>query len=210
MKIIVISPPYRIQEEEEIVTSLFENGLASFHLRKPNARLSEIKQFLEAIPAKYHNRILLHSYHGLARRFELQGIHYTSSHLKPGFKNWWLTKRLASYGQNLERTCTYKKLAAFHEKSEIPFDYVFLTPVFHPGTGQLHSDLSRNTIQAAIEKSGKKIVAMGGIDIERIQEVQELGFSGMALNNCLWSKVNPVDEFCKIRTRCQELGLYIE
>jgi len=210
MKIIVISPPYRIQEEEEIITSLFENGLTSFHLRKPGARLSDLKRYIGAIPAKFHSRILIHSYHTLVRRFDLQGVHYTSGHLEPGLKNWWLNKRMASYEQNLVKTCTYKKLAALHEKAEIPFDYVFLTPVFHPGTGQLHSALSGNTIQAAIEKSGKKIVAMGGIDIERIQQVHELGFSGLALNNCLWSKVDPVEEFCKIITRCQELGLYIE
>lgn len=209
MKIIVLSPPYRIQEEEEIITRLFENGLTSFHLRKPNARHSELKHYLEAIPAKFHNRILIHSNYSLVRKFDLQGIHYTSSHFKPGIKSWWLTKRMAAYGHNLERTCTYKKITALDERSEIPFDYVFLTPVFHPGTGQLHSAISAHAIRAAIEKSGKKIVAMGGIDIERIQRVYELGFSGLALNNCLWSKVDPVEEFSKIMSRCQELGIYI-
>jgi thiamine-phosphate pyrophosphorylase len=210
MKIIVISTPYRLQEEHTILTQLFENGLTSFHLRKPRWRFSEMKEYLQAIPAQYHNRIITHTHHKLVKQFKLQGVHYTSVHLQPTFKNWWHSRRLARYTQDLVKTASYKKLATLAEKSDINYDYVFLTPVFDSITGKFQSGLYDDSLTRTLQQCEKKVIAMGGVDIRRIERIQEIGFSGMALNNCLWKAADPLEEFCKITARCRELGIWVE
>lgn len=210
MKIVVISTPYRLQEEQTILTQLFENGLTSFHLRKPRSRFGEMKEYLQAIPAQYHNRIITHTHHKLVKQFNLQGVHYTSVHLQPTFKNWWHARQLARYTKDLVKTASYKKLSTLAEKSEINYDYVFLLPVFDSITGKFQSGLYEDSIKKTLQQCGKKVIAMGGIDIHRIERIQELGFAGMALNNCLWNAADPVEEFCKITNRCRELGIWVE
>ena len=61
MKLIVISSPTPVPNEHEIINSLFEEGLEIFHVHKPDFSKQEIKDFIQQIPSKYHNRIALHS-----------------------------------------------------------------------------------------------------------------------------------------------------
>lgn len=61
MKLIVISSPAPVPNEHTFINSLFEEGLKIFHIHKPNFSKQEIKNFIQKIPSKYHNRIVLHS-----------------------------------------------------------------------------------------------------------------------------------------------------
>ena len=61
MKLIVISNPTPLGNEQEIVCSLFEAGLKCFHVYKPLFSKEEIQNYIQEIPSMYHNKILLHS-----------------------------------------------------------------------------------------------------------------------------------------------------
>src|ERR1039458_7901787 len=61
MKLIIISSPVAVPNEHEIINSLFEEGLEIFQLHKPDFSKDEMKQFVQQIPFKYHNKIALHS-----------------------------------------------------------------------------------------------------------------------------------------------------
>jgi thiamine monophosphate synthase len=50
-------------------------------------------------------------------------------------------------------------------------------------------------IRAAIEKSGKKIIARGGVDETRILQIHNLGFYGLALYSHIWKNTNPKEAF---------------
>src|SRR3972149_4312026 len=73
--IIVISNPAAIAKEHAIINQLFDEGLEIFHLRKKGFSENEIKKFIELIPEKYFNRIVLHSHYRLAKEYNLKGIH---------------------------------------------------------------------------------------------------------------------------------------
>jgi len=210
MKIVVISQAKTIENEHAIVQQLFEAGLDSFHLRKPRLRTKELIEYLEKIPSQFHNRIITHTHHRLASKFNLQGIHYTRLHLEPSFKNWWRERKLGLINRKLIRTSSHNKLASLYDQSDINFDYVFLSPIFDSITGKYQSGFYEDSIKAAIQKTGLKIVARGGIDVSRIEKVNELGFYGMALYSCIWKSETPVEEFLKITRRCQELGIKVE
>lgn len=210
MKIVAISQPKMIENEHLIIQQLFEAGLDTFHIRKPRLRTQQLMEYIEKIPAQFHNRLIIHSHHRLARKYNLLGIHYTRLHLEPTFKNWWREKKLSLVKRKLVRTSSHNKLASLYDQSEIAFDYVFLSPIFDSITGKYQSGFYEDSIKAAVQKTGLKIVARGGIDISRIEKVNELGFYGMALYSCLWNSQTPVEEFLKIIRRCNELGIKVE
>lgn len=207
MKVIVISPQYNIADEDRIITRLFESGLQSFHLFKPSHRYNQLKAYLNKIPDQYHERIIIHTHHKLITEYNLQGVHYTRVHLEPTLKNWWQKKRLSPFTENMVKTATHRKLASLYEKSDIDFNYVFLQPVFDPITGKLQSGFYDDALIKANNKTGLKIVAQGGIDVRRIERIVELGFYGMALNNVLWNKESPIEEYKKFINRFQELNI---
>lgn len=210
MKIAVISPANDFKKEHEIITELFENGLTTYHIRKPFYRKEKLKEYIKQIPEQFHNKIIIHSHHTLARTFNILGVHYSDRDLELNFKNWWREKMLASRAKTLIKTTSHKKLATLYEKKEMNFDYVFLMPVFDPITGRYQSGYYEDGLKAALKKSNERIVVMGGVDITRIEKIIELGFYGMGLSSCLWDKENPVEEYCKITACCKELGVLIE
>src|ERR1041384_3209955 len=92
MKLVIISSSASIENEAKIITSLFEAGLENFHLRKHKLSTRATKELLSEIPAHFHNRIILHSHHSLARKFKLRGIHLTKSHIKKKYRTWFLIR----------------------------------------------------------------------------------------------------------------------
>jgi thiamine-phosphate pyrophosphorylase len=210
MKIVVISPTNNFKEEHEIISELFENGLTMYHIRKPFYGKEKLKEYIKKIPEQFHNRIIIHSHHTLARTFNVLGVHYSNKDLELNFRNWWREKMLVSRAEILIKTTSHKKLATLYEKKEMNFYYVFLMPVFDPITGHYQSGYYEDGLKAAIKKSKEKIIVLGGVDIKIIEKIVELGFYGMGLNSCLWDKENPVEEYLKIVARCKELGVLIE
>lgn len=61
MKLIVISPSVSLQNEHQLVNSLFEEGLDIFHIHKPDFSEQEIKNFISRIPEKNHGKIFFHT-----------------------------------------------------------------------------------------------------------------------------------------------------
>lgn len=210
MKITVISPTNNFKGEHEIVAELFENGLTNYHVKKPLYSKDNLKEYIKKIPEQFHNRIVIHSHHTLVHKFDLLGIHYSDRDFEPSFRNWCRETIIASNAEKIIKTTSHKKLASLYEKREMSFEYAFLLPVFDPITGHYQSGYYEDGLKAAIKKSNERIVVMGRVDINRIEKIIELGFYGMGLNSCLWDKVNPIEEYCKIIIRCKELGILVE
>ena len=210
MKVIIISPTKVKEAEIKNVTLLFEAGLGSYHLSKPKFSTRQLQEYIEKIPKQFHNRIVIHSHHNLARKYNLQGVHYTKKHLEPNFHNWWREKLLRINTSHFIKTTSHGKLASLYEEEEMKFDYVFLSPIFDTITGKYQSGFYEDSIVAAIQKTGKKIIARGGVDVTRVEKINELGFYGMALYSSLWDRENPVEEYLKVIHRCKELGISVE
>jgi thiamine-phosphate pyrophosphorylase len=210
MKIILLSKTRYDEKEMELVTRLFENGLETYHLRKPRLSTREMRKVLDDIPKHFHSRIIIHSHHQLARQYNLKGVHYTRTHLKKSFKNWWRKVTLGLSKSDIIRTSSFTKLSSLYDESEIEFDYVFLSPVFDSLTGKFQSGFYEDGIRAAINKSGRNIVARGGVDYRRLEKIKEMGFYGMTLGSCIWDSKEPLEEYLRIVARCRELNMEVE
>lgn len=196
--IIIISNPTAIADEHVIIEQLFDEGLEIFHIRKKSYSENEIKIFLEQIPEKYYNRIVLHSHYHLAKEYNLKGIH-----VPVDFKNEASKQSLSVSFHALDEV----------EKCENKFDYGFISPVFDSISKEGYKskfDLKemydfiqtyKSLSPLGIAGEGLPLLALGGIDEDKIDIVKELGFSGIALLGAIWQNENPLEKFKRIKEK---------
>jgi thiamine-phosphate pyrophosphorylase len=206
MKLIVISPVRSKDHETRLVTELFEHGLETLHLRKPGMRRSEMREYIEAIPSHFHNRIVIHSHHTLARRYMLKGVHMTRMHLKKPFISWFRMRMLRVRKPDALQTSTFHRLANIYE-NKIDYNYVLLGTIFDPISGKFGPGYSEHSLRAALEKSRQPVIARGGTSVDNIALCNDLGFAGMAFASSIWKAENPVEAFCAVIIRCRELNI---
>lgn len=211
MKLIVVSNSKIINNEELLLTKLFEMGLETLHLRKPNLSTKKIKELLNKIPKQFHNRIVLHSHHNLARKFNVKGIHITKVHKKNKFQTWFNIQMIKIKNSNVVITTSYNTIGdILDHEHQYKYSYVFLSPIFDSLSSRFQSGFTEYSLKSAISKSKYKIIARGGIDINCIEKANEIGFAGLAFYSSLWKAKEPVQEFNKIIEKFQELNIPIE
>lgn len=185
--IILISNPAPVKDEHEIISQIFDKGLDVFHLRKKEFQENELRTFIENIPEKYRGKIVLHSHYHLAGEYGLRGIHVPNT-----FK-----------GEMPDGTLS----VSFHSpeeilKSELPFDYGFLSPVFDSISKEgYQSKFNAGELKLFLKDRKAKIIALGGMDEDKIETVKDMGFSGIALLGAIWQNEHPADKFKRIKER---------
>jgi thiamine-phosphate pyrophosphorylase len=211
MKLIVISSSNSIEDEVRIVTQLFEAGMETFHIRKHKLSTRSMKEFISAIPNHFHNRIVIHSHHKLARKFDLKGIHLTKSHKKRKWKTWLVLKLIRIKNPDIIITTSYSTIGQIlATKQDYDYSYAFLSPIFDNFNSKFQGGFTEHSLKSAIQKSALKIVARGGVDIAAISNAQSIGFYGIAFYSSLWKSKDPVAEFNKAVEKFQELHIPVE
>lgn len=198
MKLIVITGSKTLTDEPSMVTKMFEDGLMTLHLRKPRYTTQEMRDYIEAIPDYYHNRIIIHSHHILAAKYNLKGIHFTGTHLSKKWKYFFTRLRLRIKFGKLFKTRSYKRLANIHNKEEHDFDYYLMGTVFNNLTGELYGGFYEEALVSGLKNSNKQIIARGGVTDKVIDKCQKYGFAGIAFSSYIWESGNPCDQFLKI------------
>lgn len=182
MKLIVISHPTNFPNEKEIIISLFENGLEIFHLHKPNFSVRQN-----------------------GRTPSFSGEEEIKNFIQQFPK------------KEQEKIFLHSDFPKFHSLQELndckeKYEYVFLSPVFdsiskknYKGmfSHRLHkfSQIKSELISAI---SGKNIIALSGIDEDKIETCRELGFAGVAVLGAIWNSKNPIEKFRKIKLLCEK------
>jgi thiamine-phosphate pyrophosphorylase len=209
MKLILISATHSIEKEPEILTDLFAKGLQTLHLRKPKFSTPRLKKLLQSIPSKYHNRIIIHSHHKLALNFDLKGIHLTKTHKRRRFKTWLTLKLLNSRKPNLFITTSHTKLGNILEADKF-YNYVFLSPIFDSSTSKYQAGFTEHSLKGVLKKSPYKVIARGGVDVDQIEKVKEIGFDGLVIRSSIWDSDDPIAEFTRYQETFNKLGISIE
>jgi thiamine-phosphate pyrophosphorylase len=175
MNVIVITYPNFLQNENEYISSLFDAGLEILHLRKPNATKEEYERLLNAIPQKYHKRIMLHDFFELTEKYDVRGVHFN--------------RRNPEYN----RTKNIKISKSCHSIWELEmidrFDYVFLSPVFDSVSKEGYcAAFSHEELLCASEVGliNEKVIALGGIDVNRLPLLEPYNFGGIGTLGTVW------------------------
>ncbi len=209
MKLIVISPSKNSEHEPKKVTALFEHGLETFHLRKPSMRTKEMRNYLEEIPAHFHGRIVVHSHHKLAAKYDLRGVHLTRQHQKQKLRTWFRLRFLRLRKPGLIVTTSFHRLPSVYQNKD-RFDYVMLGTIFNQVDGKFNAGYNEHILRAALSKSPIPIIARGGTGPDTVGLCNDLGFAGVALYSSVWKSGDPVEAFVAIVKQCRELNIPVE
>lgn len=210
MKLIVITGSKTLVDEPSLVTKMFEDGLMTLHLRKPKLTTQEMRDYIEEIPDYFHNRIIIHSHHILAAKYNLKGIHFTATHLSKKWKYFFTRMRLRIKFVKLFKTRSYKRLSNVHNVEEHNFDYYLMGTVFNNLTGELYGGFYEEALVSALKNTNKKIVARGGVSDKVIEKARNYGFDGIAFSSFIWEAQNPCGQFLNIIRKFNELNIKIE
>lgn len=210
MKLVVITQSKTTENELSSIVKMLEAGLDTLHVRKPHFSTKELEGFIKEIPAHFHNRLVIHSHHKLALKYNLKGFHFTDTHLKRKWKLWWNTKLIYIRKPSLIKSISYKRIDAVYAKEKVKTTYCFVGTVFHNVSGELYSGFYRELIEAANQKSGKKIIARGGVNEKSVELAYQLGFYGVALYGHLWKSDTPFDNYINFVRYCKEKNIPIE
>ena len=180
MKLIVMTKPTFFVEEDKILTNLFEEGLENLHLYKPGASPMYSERLLTLLGEGYHSKITVHGHFYLKEEYRLKGIHIDDAHTEPP----------TGYKGNVSRTChLIEELKEAKKKS----NYVFLHSIFD---SQTNVDEKASFTMAQLEEAAKndlidkKVYALGGMNLDTIKAVKDLGFGGIVICGDLWNRFN--------------------
>lgn len=173
---IAITPEVIDEQYEALsVTAILDNGWDRVHLRHPRASRRDMINLLEKIPQKYHSRLVLHGHFDLTNEFNLGGLHLNHRCPEPP----------ALYRGALSKSC--------HSLDEVRSaadaggsTYVTLSPIFDSisKAGYKHR-FDSEELKALDGITTLPVIALGGVDFMRIDEVSRLGFSGFAMLGAL-------------------------
>lgn len=176
MRLIAISSPEYFGGEASIVNELFERGLPLLHLNKPDTSDEELGVFVQQIRSTFYPRLTLHGHYDLAVRLGVGGIHLRGSNdLAP-----------ANWRGRLSTTCHTTLEATWRAKM---MDYVLLGPVYPtPQEAHRRECPSRGQLveAGATGLLTDKVVAVGGVNADRLPDLRQLGFKSAAISSALW------------------------
>ena len=71
MQLILFTSADKFRSEIYIVLKMFENGLKTLHIKKPGFSKKQLKNYLDLIPKKHHQKIIIHSHYSLALKYKI-------------------------------------------------------------------------------------------------------------------------------------------
>lgn len=187
MEWIVITSPGFLRGEADFIDRLFGHGLDWLHLRKPGADIGECRRLLDGISREWLPRIVVHDNFGLCREYGLGGVHLNGRNpMAP-----------PNHEGSVSRSChSLEEISRY--KGEC--DYLTLSPIFNSISKQGYMAAFGPGQLAAARDSGlidRRVIALGGVTLENIPRVKELGFGGVAILGDVWQRMadGSVDEY---------------
>ncbi|MFT2008927.1 thiamine phosphate synthase [Pontibacter sp. 13R65] len=190
MKLIVITTPVPFAGEIPLVCQLLELGLETLHVRKPGFSYQEMQNYLNEIPLPYHSRLMLHSHHELAQECQLKGLHFPVA-----------ARATATTipKQQLLFSTSFHKLGELYQPQPL-FDYAFLSPIFNSiSKVGYQAAFTPEAVQEALQKATVPVVALGGVSVDKLAAVREMGFAGAAVLGAVWQAAEPVKAFLELQ-----------
>jgi thiamine-phosphate pyrophosphorylase len=204
MRLIVISPPDPFPDEPPLTARILEKLPVTLHLRKPGQGTEQIAGYLNQVPAPLHPRIVVHGHDELLTRFNLKGLHFTEKER--------LT-RLRHIRRLRQKRPEVRISSAFHRIADIPdhdglCDYIFLSPIFDSiSKSGYRAAFDHGALRRFLSCTTQTVIALGGIDEQRLGEAASLGFKGVAVLGAIWNAPDPVEAAGRLWDICCSIRL---
>jgi thiamine-phosphate pyrophosphorylase len=181
--LIVISNPTPIANEATIINALFEEGLEVLHLRKPDTNINELRELIEKISSKHHNKIALHQHHEIANYYGIKRLHFSEVKRKE------MREEALTALKEVDNILS----ASIHQTEEYntlssSFEYTFFGPLFNSISKQGYTSTIKDDFLFPVMDNHPKVIAIGGIDATNIKQVMDMQFNGAAVLGIIWQK----------------------
>ena len=177
---IVITLPYFFDGEAEQIVQLLHSSVDLIHIRKPESKAEEVEKLIMSIPSEYYPRLVLHDHHDLAMKYHLHGVHLNGRNPQPP----------VGWEGSVSKSChSLEVVKEWKEKC----DYVSLSPIFDSISKQgYHAAFSSTEIEEASRQGiiDKKVLALGGVTFNKIDDVLRMGFGGGMILGDAWKNVS--------------------
>ena len=184
MELILFTSSDKFRSEIYIILKMFENGLENLHIKKPGFSKKQLKNYIELIPEKHHNKIIIHSHYNLILKYNLKGIHLSSLFKDSSLFYKKYVSLLKLLKPKLFLTCSYHNLNQLLNHHHT-YNYVFLSPVFNKD-GSLNSKFTEDSIKSTISQINIKVFALGGVNETNLKKIKSMNFNGLALKGSIW------------------------
>jgi thiamine-phosphate pyrophosphorylase len=181
-KCILITYPERLNGELEIIEHLFHSGLEYLHLRKPHWSKDLVEELICGISPSFYSRIVLHQHYELVKKYRLRGIHITEKYKNQGLENEFENYHVSISSHSFEEL----------KNLDFSYDYAFLSPVFDSLSKKQYSGRFKpDQLKAFLSASQTEVpvIALGGIDLDNLHIVKEVGFEGFAILGSIWEEL---------------------
>jgi thiamine-phosphate pyrophosphorylase len=188
--IIVITPEEMMRNETELIIELFQEGLDLLHIRKPFINQDEMMDFIQNINSEFHHKLVLHGHYDLAKDFNISRFHFREIDRQNELYKSFIDKIISTSVHDIE---------TFNELNE-DWEYSFISPVFPSISKKGYGENSN--ILSDIKKRDNpnvKLIALGGINENNINEAFEYGVDGVALLGAIWESNEPLNVYKKCR-----------
>ncbi len=189
MKFLAVSKPGPVADEPRLIRALFAYGFDRIHLRKPEQEFSgpasEVRRgevirylrvLLRQLSTSERRRIVIHDYGELYEEFSLGGMHVNRN----------LATLPEGYRGVRSRSChSLEEVKRYKEE----YDYLFLSPIFDSiSKAGYRSAFSEEVLRRAAQEGiiDQKVIALGGVTLERIPLLRALNFGGAALLGAIY------------------------
>lgn len=105
-----------------------------------------------------------------------------------------------------ERIYLHEDFPKFHSLNELQaykkeYEYAFLSPIFDSISKKDHkASFDLEEVREKIQN--RNIIALGGIDEDKIEICRELGFAGVAVLGAIWGSNDPLQKFLLLNQLC--------
>lgn len=193
MKIVVYAIPYEISNETIKLNQLFDLGLEEFHLRKPGYSRKQIEEYILSVDKRHHNKIVLHQYFSLAKKYHLKGIHVSPKYFSGLFGK--LRKNIFFSSTSLKFSSTVTELKDL-TALDGQFDEIHLGPLFRKFSEQnILETFEAFKLKSTLAKIETRVLGMGGVCLKSIKKLNNLGLEGVVLQSSIWKSEDIVNAY---------------
>ncbi|MDW9382042.1 thiamine phosphate synthase [Chryseobacterium sp. JV558] len=189
--ILVITPELMVPNETNIINQMFQEGLDLLHIRKPWISRNEMIEFITQIDEAFYPKLVLHTHFDLGKEYHISRLHFREADRAE--------ERCKSFAEENTMSTSVHDITTYNTL-EKEWDYAFISPFF-PSISKKGYGMD-STIKEEIQQRNNpnvKLIALGGIHQDNIQEVFKSDVDGVALLGVIWESEEPLKVFKKCR-----------
>lgn len=195
MQFILFSSETNFEEEIRLVNHFLLDKDLVFHIRKPNLSFKELRLYIQKIPIKFHQQLVIHQHIDLLKEFDIKGYHCTRVFITNN------TPALSALKEEYPNSSFSKSC---HSLSELAltngYSYVFISPIFNSISKQgYNSYYNLEEVNQKVKEIETPVFALGGISNSSVKVLKNSNFKGVAVLGYIWNTNTPKENYNKLK-----------